>query len=86
MNNQYCRVKHYIIAVIFIAAGVFLDQITKYFALIRLKDREPYIIIKDVFHLEYLERGFFSSAAWLLSAWLSSGFTCMFPWKNVIFL
>lgn len=44
MNNQYCRVKHYIIAVIFIAAGVFLDQITKYFALIRLKDREPYII------------------------------------------
>ena len=55
MNNQYCRVKHYIIAVIFIAAGVFLDQITKYFALIRLKDREPYIIIKDVFHLEYLD-------------------------------
>ena len=55
MKNQYSRVRYYLTAVICIAAGVFFDQITKYFALARLKGKEPYIIIKNVFHLEYLE-------------------------------
>lgn len=55
MKNQYSRARHYLIAVICIAAGIFFDQITKFFALSRLKGQEPYIIIKDVFQLEYLE-------------------------------
>lgn len=32
-----------------------LDQITKYLAVMFLKDKEPFVIIKDVFELQYLE-------------------------------
>ena len=49
------RIKHYAAAVIAIAAGVLLDQFTKYLAITRLKGQGPYVLIKDVFQFEYLE-------------------------------
>lgn len=55
MKNQYSRVRHYITALVCAAAGVFIDQVTKYFALSCLKGQEPYVIIRNVFQLEYLE-------------------------------
>lgn len=42
-------------AVIFVILLIILDQISKYFVRINLKDHEPITIIKNVFKLEYLE-------------------------------
>ena len=55
MNNKEKRGFHYMLAAIGIIAGVAADQITKYLAVSHLQNKEPYIIIKDVFQLEYLE-------------------------------
>ena len=55
MENQRKRCLHYIAALIGVFLATMLDQITKYLALTKLKGQEPYIIIKDVFQLEYLE-------------------------------
>ena len=55
MEKESRRVMHYIIAIAGILSGVALDQLTKYYALTRLKDQDPYVIIKGVFQLEYLE-------------------------------
>lgn len=55
MKNQHGRGLHYFLAVIGIICGTALDQVTKYFALTRLKGQEPYVLIKGVFQLEYLE-------------------------------
>lgn len=55
MNTNNTRTKHYIVAFIIAVAGVFLDQLTKYFAVSHLKDQEPFVIWKGVFQLEYLE-------------------------------
>ena len=49
------RTKHYAVAVIAAAAGVLLDQFTKYLAITRLKGEEPFILLKGVFQFEYLE-------------------------------
>lgn len=49
------RTKHYAVAVIAAAAGVLLDQFTKYLAITKLKGEEPYILLKGVFQFEYLE-------------------------------
>ena len=49
------RIKHYAVAVIAAAAGVLLDQFTKYLAITRLKGEEPFILLKGVFQFEYLE-------------------------------
>lgn len=54
-KQQYARSLHYIVAAVCVLAGVILDQATKYYALTRLKDHAPYVIIKNVFQLEYLE-------------------------------
>lgn len=35
--------------------GVVIDQITKYLAVVNLKDKEPIILIRNVFQLQYLE-------------------------------
>ncbi|NLJ78428.1 MAG: signal peptidase II [Tissierellia bacterium] len=40
---------------LFLTSVVLLDQVTKYAAIKHLKDRGPYIIIKDVFQLYYVE-------------------------------
>lgn len=44
-----------IISIISFLVLVFLDQITKYFAVLTLKDGEPFVIIQNVFELHYLE-------------------------------
>lgn len=53
MNKKY--MKCYITSILAVLAGIFLDQYTKFLAVEHLKDREPFVIIKDVFQLYYLE-------------------------------
>ena len=48
-------IKNIIFSIISIIALIFIDQFTKYLAVINLKDRSPFVIIKDVFELHYLE-------------------------------
>lgn len=52
-NNQ--RIKHYILAILVVIAGVVIDQITKHIAVAHLKDQAPFVLIENVFQLEYLE-------------------------------
>ncbi len=47
--------RNHIISVISFLALVLLDQITKYFAVLNLKNKEPIVIIQNVFELYYLE-------------------------------
>ena len=47
--------KQQFISTIFVAFLVFIDQITKQFAVLFLKDKPAIPIIKDVFELKYLE-------------------------------
>lgn len=49
------RIKYYLISIFAVIAGIFLDQYTKFLAVEKLKDNEPFIIIKNVFQLYYLE-------------------------------
>ena len=49
------RYIHYLTAVLAAVALIVLDQITKHFAVLHLKDQSPYIMIQNVFQLEYLE-------------------------------
>lgn len=49
------HIKCYIISILAVIAGVFLDQYTKFLAVEKLKDQEPFVIIKNVFQLHYLE-------------------------------
>lgn len=49
------RIRHYISAVILIILGVTLDQYTKRLAVIHLKGQDPFVIVKNVFELQYLE-------------------------------
>ena len=42
-------------ALVSIVVLVLLDQITKHLVVLHLKDRSAYVLIKDVFQLEYLE-------------------------------
>lgn len=46
---------HYLSALILIAAGVILDQFTKHLASVHLKEKEPFVILEDIFELRYLE-------------------------------
>lgn len=45
----------YFIAVLFTLLSIVIDQFTKYLAVTRLKDKDPFILIKNVFELRYLE-------------------------------
>lgn len=47
--------KYRIISVISFFLLVAFDQLTKYFAVLYLKDGEPFVLIQDVFELHYLE-------------------------------
>ncbi|WP_243132937.1 signal peptidase II [[Clostridium] hylemonae] len=49
------RIKHYAAAVTAAAAGVLIDQLTKYMAIAKLKGQEPFVLLKDIFQFEYLE-------------------------------
>ena len=55
MEIKSTRSFHYLLALAGIAAGVILDQITKYFVLTRLKGNAPVVLWEGVFQLEYLE-------------------------------
>lgn len=55
MEGNKKRFFHYILACVGIIIGVAADQITKSLAVTHLRGKEPYIIIKNVFQLEYLE-------------------------------
>lgn len=54
-KNQKNRMIHYLSAIIFIIAGIAADQFTKHLAVVSLKDQEPFVILKDIFELHYLE-------------------------------
>jgi lipoprotein signal peptidase len=45
----------YIAALLGFIAAVFVDQITKYLAVIFLKNKNPFVLIDGVFQLRYLE-------------------------------
>ena len=55
MNTEKKRYIHYLTAAITAIMLVVLDQITKYLAVIHLKDQPPYVILQNIFQLEYLE-------------------------------
>lgn len=54
-EKQKQRNKHYIAAFILAAAGVLLDQWSKYLAVTHLKDKGPLDLIPGIFQLTYLE-------------------------------
>lgn len=49
------RIRHYISAMALVVFGVALDQYTKYLAVTHLKEQPPFVIMKNVFELQYLE-------------------------------
>ncbi len=53
MKNK--RIKNYILAVLAVFFLVLLDQYTKYLAVLNLKGKDPFVILKNIFQLEYLE-------------------------------
>lgn len=55
MKTNSKRTVHYITALISIAVLVFFDQFTKHLVVLHLKDQPAYILIRQVFQLEYLE-------------------------------
>lgn len=55
MDQRNTGIKQYIIALLGIAVTVFIDQITKYFAVLYLKGKPAKVIIDGVFELQYLE-------------------------------
>lgn len=55
MKQQRKRTTYYLAALIITLAGIFLDQITKYLAVVHLKEKEAYVLWDQVFQLEYLE-------------------------------
>ncbi len=48
-------IKTYVISIFVAFLLVVLDQFTKHLAVINLKGKEPFVILKDIFQLEYLE-------------------------------
>ena len=54
MKTNTKRITHYIMALVSIVVLVLLDQITKHLVVLHLKDQSAYVLIKDVFQLEYL--------------------------------
>lgn len=55
MKQKRKRTTYYLAALIIALAGIFLDQITKYLAVVHLKEKEAYVLWDQVFQLEYLE-------------------------------
>ena len=55
MDQRNTGIKQYIIALLGIAVTVFIDQITKYLAVLYLKGKPAKVIIDGVFELQYLE-------------------------------
>lgn len=55
MNTNTKRMTHYITALVSIVVLVCIDQFTKYLVVGHLKGQPAYVLIKNVFQLEYLE-------------------------------
>lgn len=56
MNTQRrVQIKSYLLALFFCLLAIAFDQYTKWLAVQHLKDQEPFIIIRGVFQLYYLE-------------------------------
>ena len=55
MNTNTKRITHYITALISIVVLVCIDQFTKYLVVGHLKGRPSYVLIRNIFQLEYLE-------------------------------
>ncbi len=55
MNTNTKRITHYITALVSIVVLVCIDQFTKYLVVGHLKDRPAYVLIRNIFQLEYLE-------------------------------
>lgn len=49
------RIKYYACAVLAVIAGIVFDQYTKFLAVEHLKGQQPFVLIKNVFELNYLE-------------------------------
>ncbi|WP_448862591.1 signal peptidase II [Dorea sp.] len=54
-NKQNGRIRHYMMAVVSVCILVFLDQFTKEIVVQQLKGQSAYVLIRNVFQLEYLE-------------------------------
>ena len=54
-NPKFRLFKSYIIAFFWIGTAIFIDQITKYFAVAYLKNNHAKVLIDGVFELQYLE-------------------------------
>lgn len=54
-NRKTASPMRYLSALIGFTAAVFLDQFTKYLAVINLKDKPAFVLIDGVFELRYLE-------------------------------
>lgn len=55
MSAEQSRSRHYLPAVLFTCLLVLADQFTKYLVIERLKGKPAFIILQNVFQLEYLE-------------------------------
>lgn len=55
MEKQRKKQWYYLAGLVVFAVLIFLDQITKRAAVLRLKGQEPFVLIKGVFELHYLE-------------------------------
>ena len=69
MNTNTKRITHYITALISVVVLVCIDQFTKYLVVGHLKDRPAYVLIRNIFELEYLENrgaafGIFQNQRW----------------------
>ena len=54
-NKHNGRIRHYMMAVVSVCILVFLDQFTKQIVVQQLKGQSAYVLIRNVFQLEYLE-------------------------------
>ncbi len=55
MKQKNSRTLEYIIAILCVAAGIFLDQWTKALVVSHLKDQSPVVLIDQVLEFKYLE-------------------------------
>ena len=53
--KETSNIKYYVRAILFAAILLILDQVTKYLAVIHLKNQDPAVLIQNVFEFQYLE-------------------------------
>lgn len=55
MEQKASKAKSVLLAAVAVIFLLVFDQVTKYLASVKLKDQEPFVIIRNVFELQYLE-------------------------------